>query len=230
MTDSTGMEGIIDRIAKLKGLAANPGTEAEAAAAVAAIQKLMLKHDLTDFDVEQAKQTLRSSLGMMIINVPAANWRRVLINSIGAVSRVQVVFSIPETAVSIFGEHQHCLAAKGLYEYLAAVCDRIAVEQWWEQPAAVRRATTRRIWCNAFRVGMAERLSQRLREEYNRALAEENHGAALVVVYRDSINDYIQKTMGPTAPVQIGASHSDRRAKERGFAAAEHVSLAKQIG
>src|SRR4051812_4255385 len=92
-TQQKHLTAILDKIARLKGLAQRPGTPEEAAAALAAIQRLMIRHNLDQQQIDAAGRHDERGFEKEDVDLGAAmNWRRVLLQGICKYTFCDVVF------------------------------------------------------------------------------------------------------------------------------------------
>lgn len=225
------MGAVMEKVGKLKALADAGGTEAEAAAAVAALQRLMIRHDISEYEVERAGKQERSRYEVRQVQVPAAEWRRTLLDGIARTSLVYCATDRSHSGLGAFlvGETQHVTAVIGMYEYLAATLDRLAQEAFWEMPYHERKQTTMRRFGNAFRTGATRRIIERLMEAFQQETAGST-GSALVVRTQDEGREALFQQTGLRSSTHVTRQTvSDANAFARGVEAGGSISLAKQL-
>lgn len=228
----TNMDSIMKRLAHLKALADNPGTEAEATEAVAAIQRLIRKHNLSEAQVNAAQRKTSDYEMLEIPGFPAAEWRRTILSALVKTTQCVVVWKQREGTQTpvIFGQHHNIASVIAMNDYLGAAAERLGDEGWWDLSLHERRETTARRWKHAFRTGCSLRIAERLLEAMREAEAQETsqeHG--LMVVEVDNINAKIRKTFSNLIQRQAVMHHSDLGAHARGYEAGETVGLHKHV-
>ena len=226
------MRTILDKIAKLKTLAERPGTPEEAVAAIAAIQRLMLKHNMSEAQVDGATRNDERGFVKEEYDIGAAMiWRRLLLISIARYTFCEVVFAYSGRGANIIGEKHNIAAVKGLYEYLVDAVMRLADESWdkldrWDRDnAKVRR------WKNAFRIGAGDALRRRLKEQFEAQKKEAGESSvnALVVVNNAALRTAVKEFFPRIQSSKTQPGMSDGNGYGAGLVAGRSVNLAKQI-
>ena len=226
------LKPILDKIAQLKNLAQRPGTPEEAAAAVAAIQRLMTRYSLTAMQVEDASRNDERGFDKARYDLGGNNgWRSQLMNRITKYTFCTAVFDHAGSGCFIVGEEHNVVAVTGMYEYLVNEIMRLADLGWETYPAKYQ--TTVRRWKNAFKVGAATAVADRLKEQYDAHLAErqaeDSQTSALVVVKTDELKRAVREFFPESRNITMGAGYSDHAGRSAGERAGRGINLANQI-
>lgn len=179
----------IEKIQKCLELARRGGTEGEANAAMARVQALLAKHNLTMAEVEDRGQTVedyvRNDLGRL------QPWQRSVWNGIASLYFCSY-FSSGKNGVLI-GKPSNAAIVRSMADYICKLGERLAAEGSAKSledlpddlryDAAMRSMITQ--FRNSFKAGFSSRIYQRCAEEIRSAKAgnmtDENTGCALVV-------------------------------------------------
>jgi hypothetical protein len=226
------LKPILDKIAKLKTLADKPGTPEEAAAAVAAIQRLMTRYSLTAMQVEGASRNDERGFDKTRYNLGGNNgWRSALMNRIAKYTFCTAVFDHAGAGCYIVGEEHNVVAVTGMYEYLVGEIMRLADLGWDTFP--MQSYTSVRRWKNAFKVGAADAVADRLKEQYDAHLAErqaeDSQTSALVVVKNDALAKAVRQFFPQSRNINMKAGYSDIAGRAAGERAGRGINLADQI-
>lgn len=232
-TATTDLTAILDKIARLKALEAQPGTPEEAAAATAAIQRLMLRHNLTEAQVSTAGRNDQSGYDSTRYDIGAATmWRKYLMHTVAETTFCTAVFDHAGRGVNIVGEKHNVAVATGLYEYLSEAIERLA-DEGWEHDGKYQPGTTARRWKHAFRTGATNTVMQRLKDQFAYAKRQEdaagNDTSALVVVKGNELARAVRKLHPRSRSTASRAQTSDAHGAARGREAGRGISLADQI-
>jgi hypothetical protein len=231
-TQEKNLKSILDKIARLKGLAERPGTPEEAAAALAAIQRLAIKHNLDQAEISAAGRNDERGFEKEGFNLGAAmNWRRNLLQAICKYTFCDVVFAASGAHANIVGERHNIEIVKGMYDYLVTEVMRLAQVGWEALPATEQGSTTIRRWKNAFRIGAQATLRQRLHDQFEEQKAAEGEEkvGALVVVKDAALAEAVAGFFPNTKTTRSRASMSDANGYLAGQLAGMGINLAAQI-
>jgi DNA-binding transcriptional MocR family regulator len=231
-TQEKNLKQILDKIARLKGLADRPGTPEEAAAALAAIQRLMLKHNLDQQQVDLADRNDERGFEKEPFDLGAAmNWRRTLLQAIAKYTFCDVVFNHSGRGAHIIGERHNIEIVKGMYDYLVGEVMRLADVGWNDLSATEQSFSKIRRWKNAFRIGAGATLRQRLQEQFDAQKQAEGEEAvnALVVVKDAALAQAVKDFFPKTRLSSTRSSLSDLHGYEAGQLAGLGINLASQI-
>lgn len=231
-TDPAAITLILDKIARLKTLAERPGTPEEAVAAIAAIQRLQLRHNLTEAQIATADRNDVQGIDVTAYDIGGNNgWRKNLMHVIAKYSFCAAVFDQSGRRVSIFGEQHNVQIAIGLYEYLVDAINRLADEGWLApEPQLLGQTgqTTARRWKNAFRVGADATMRLRFKEQQRENVADT--GTSALVLHNDAaLRSAVMRHFPRTRNTSNGAGYSDAHGIAAGKRAAHGISLAAQI-
>ena len=181
-------DGIIEVIqALLAKTEANGATEAEASSAAAKAQELLARHNLAMAEVEPLADNGAAGVTEERIDANSAAWRGSLCKGIAGAMFCRVVRcgggwdkegrSIGYK-IAIIGAPENVGAVRELFRWLEGQVDAVAAREC--------RGMGRR-YANSFRLGMAQRLGARIREQ---AAAEAAQSVAMraVVVHHEAAN------------------------------------------
>lgn len=221
------LSAILDRIAHLKALEERPGTPEEAAAATAAIQRLMFRYNLSEFEVNSAKRQASGAYGRMMIDLQSvAPWRRDLLFEVCECNFAKMVFyGTTSSMASVVGQKHNLEVVIGLYDYLQSTIDRLAREEHNDRPVPIRGSFTR--FALAFGAGATHSVVERLRQQWEESRQAENNETALVVMddeLKSAFDDFFPYLI--TSDTRMDLDTSGLLA---GIAAGQKINLAKQV-
>lgn len=232
MAQADDLTVVLDKITKLKALAHRPGTPEEAAAATAAIQRLIFRHNLTELQVDQAGRDERRSLDRHDHNLSAkrgasTQWLRRLVYEVCR-TNFCIVVNIGKQRVSIVGTDYNATSAWNLYEFLETEIRRLGEVGWeavrhnYDRPSdhAVR-------WKNDFYHGAVTAVAERLQRQFEESKRQNEGGSALVLVNEEELRNAVAHHFGKTRQNRADVRVSDAYA--RGVRAGHRINLAKQI-
>lgn len=223
---------ILDKIARLKTLAERPGTPEEAAAAVAAIQRLMLRYNLSEAQVSTANRNDQHGFDNVSFDLGSTmSWRSHLMNAICHYTFCKAVFDHKGAKVNIIGEQHNIAIVTGLYDFLVGEVMRLADVGWNALTVEDRWGSTVRSWKNAFRLGAGQTLGTRLREQFKEQAQAEDETAvnALVVVKNGALARAAREFFPNARASNSKSSMSDQRGYQAGQIAGKGINLARQI-
>ena len=180
----------INRIQKLRRLAEGTDSEAEASAALAAIQKLLLAADLDEAELQGADEA-PEDIGEADPLVNAAtrtSWRGALAGGLARANGCRVIWAATGGRLRLFGRPTDCARVHSLYSYSCGVIDAMASRRRRTVPPF----ESPRAYLNAYRYGAACAISEAVRK----AAGEEagarpkTQGRALVV---QNVDDYMRQ-------------------------------------
>lgn len=227
------MESIANKIKKLLALSQSPN-EAEAIAASRKAQELLTRHnlsmaDLADSSQEDVEQYEVSS------QQKSDRWRESLIDGVADANFCEFLTRTTRgngSTYLLIGRPSNCKVAALQYEYLCKTVERLASE-------AVNE-TGEKGFRNAFRVGCAKRIRQRLKETVREQCSQgvvSNDGNISAIVMRSlfeqrqsEIKQYISSEIGRVRYVNKSSSVSSASGYAAGDRAGRQVSLNKQVG
>lgn len=191
----SNLHKILDRVRKMLALAENAGTEAEAANAAARAAALMEEYQLSEalvrLDNPAAKpEAILRDEKLGNANTKRVAWRECLSHAIAHSLGVKT-YQIGAEILG-FGRESSIQTWRYTYQHLCREVDAMCDQAWEDANMELGTGYRCRSWKNAFRVGCASRLSQRIylaaeATEATRATAKAAAGAgtALMVVERD---------------------------------------------
>lgn len=184
------MEDVVEKIKDLLRLAQSANVN-EAGNAAAAAQRLMEKYKIDQAmlveteDAETADEPPTSDLLTMLDGSKVATWRSVLVHALARANQCKSFLLYRTDGVRgykwmLVGRPRDAATMRYLYTYITREIDRLTEE------ASAERGKPGRTWCNNFRLGAANAVSNRLYEatKVARETAQEasGGGAALVRV------------------------------------------------
>ena len=157
-------QNLLEKISKLLALASSPN-EHEAALAAEKAAELLAKHNLSVADLGQDKD---EDITKSIVDKTGryVTWKMWILAGIANANGCQAMRSTYSGEMRVVGTETNIAVSKSLYEYLTAIVDKLVKQHRGKG----------RVFINAFRVGCATRLRQRL--EQRRKYMEEKGIAA----------------------------------------------------
>lgn len=163
-------QSILEKIQKCLELARRGSTEGEAAAAMAKVQALLAKHNLSLAEVESHGQKpedyVRNEAGRL------QPWQRYIWNGVAKLYFCSFFTSGPNGIV--IGKPSNITIVSSMATYVCQLGERLA-----------RSGSNDRAFRNSFKAGFAQRVSQRCHEEIKRAkenqVMDENTNRALIL-------------------------------------------------
>lgn len=227
MEQVANLKAIMDKVARLKTLAERPGTPEEAAAAAAAIQRLMTRHNLSQMQIDMAERNTERGFERVFVDLGAMlRWRYSLMNDIATSSYCSFVRG-QRGGGHIVGEQHNVIMANELYQFLVNEIERLA-QIGWDMSVTY---DSKRTWLHSFRVGAAVVVGDRLMTEWRAQKKEQQSDtSALVVLYEEDLNKAVAAYFPNmrTSSVNLGTRSADGYSKGRRAGAG--INLAKQIG
>jgi hypothetical protein len=227
-------ESLLTKIKNMLALSNDACNENEAATAAAMAQRFMLKHNLCMADVEDLDAAISEASEITEDQVIAPTgrlpqWKRTLLHSVAhafgcrtLLSRQHVWNGPIQRSMKLVGSAEDIAVATATYQYLKQAIDRMV---------SLHASGNGRSYVNAYRIGMAERIGDRLRSQ---ARATRNDlqeqateaGTAMVLAKDASLKDYMAKfkMTGHRRPSQV-----DFNGYEHGRSDGSRVGLNAQI-
>lgn len=223
------IEKVIDRVRKLLALSTS-ANEHEAAAAAARAADLMREHQLEEAQmrVDDPNAGPASPIDVETVDGGGARknyWKGTIASACARSVGARMYWHGPQ--VRMFGRQDAIRTASYLFQYLANEVNRLADEHW----AVIGfHADGSRAWKNAFRLGAATTIGNRLdatRAEFEKAQAvEASTETALTLVRRDDLEVADKyKTFSGGFRSARGPSFSSGEGFSRGRSAGESVAL-----
>lgn len=228
------MEKIIERVQKLLKLAGNNTNENEALAALEKAQAILAEHNLTMAEIgdlpeaeseDQKRQTLDTETNM------PERYNRWIWNAVGKANGCYVVSCRPNpkkyrTVYTMVGRRVNTIVATQMALYLCQTMKRLCNQ------AAKDAGRTDFNWKNAYLIGMATRLCQRIAEMRTKQ-EQQATGNALVVwsAEEDKLNRAFAEAAFPgIRSIKKSSVKYNGAAMAKGGADANNVSLVQQVG
>lgn len=220
------MESILSRIAKLHELASRPGTPAEAEAAAAKVQTLLLKHNLSLADVETHASGL-GEVSMMTLPAQDSIWRAKLLGVVANAHlcravRTHDVMGLPET-FSILGHAHNLRVVQSVYPWLCQLVPNMALKASADHVSETHRIGIQ-TWLHSFRLGMIDGIA----DAYAKARADLNDETGLVPI-DDAVQQALEDAFPDAMPHRPGGE-ADIGAYQAGVAAGRNVNTDTQLG
>lgn len=163
------IKGILSRLHNMKKLSERPGTPEEAAAAIAKMQSLMDKHNITEAELEAAGEIERGTPVHEEFNLGAAlEWRRTILGALAKANNCAVLFNASGKGSHIFGKEANIAVATAMYDYLVMAVNRLADDGWEKSNEVLFYPGSARGWKHAFRVGAANTVANRIIENWQK--------------------------------------------------------------
>lgn len=232
-TPVVDIESIANKIKKLLALSQSPN-EAEAIAASRKAQELLTRHNLSMADLADSSQEDVDQYEVSS-QQKSDRWRESLIDGVADANFCEFLTRTTRgngSTYLLIGRPSNCKVAALQYEYLCKTVERLASE-------AVNE-TGEKGFRNAFRVGCAQRIRQRLKETIKEQCSQgvvSNDGNISAIVMRSlferrqaEIKQYISTELGRVRYVNKSTSISSSSGYAAGDRAGRQVSLNKQVG
>jgi hypothetical protein len=167
-------EKLIDKIKKLLALAGNNSNESEAMAAMAKVQELLAENSLSMADIpEGEREDDETVMEDYDGRSRHAKWQTYILLALAQINDCEYFKHRNGTRI-IVGRKIRIEIVRSMADYLFGVVEREAEAQ--------RDGRTRK-WVNDFKLGMATRINQRLKERYaitENSVATEKTGAIIL--------------------------------------------------
>jgi hypothetical protein len=215
-------ESILQRIRKLAAMttSSNPN---EAAVAAAKMQALLLEYNLT---LEQVGGS-RSAADYVRQDLPvqAAAWRQIIMGALARNNFCKAII-LKGGKMGVVGQPHNIEVVEWMYGYVAEQIDRLC-EVWAEAEALALGNAVSRADRNAFRVGAAVTIQQRLDAERKQAQAGSGQVQALVVK-RDHEAEVAFRKHWPNTR-SVGGTRVSGNGMEAGKAAGHKVAFRQPV-
>lgn len=250
-------QNILDKLAALKNLRDNPGSPGEAAAAAAALQRLLFKHNLRLADVErhEVKEAAREDYTRESFDLGQrqddtnGNWRKTLMFVLCDVNFCRYIRHGNGRKITIIGRQHNITIVKAMFEYLVREIKRLTIRDWRaafpDTYGQLNNTATEFSWKRSYREGAVStvqgRLYAQLREDTVEADTSQTvtntegqkvgSGTALVVQSRKEVEDAVTKFFPNLKSGRgYGGGSKDLDAYHTGRKAGKEVNLNKQVG
>jgi hypothetical protein len=230
----TDLDSILAKLASLKDLAERPGSAGEAAAATAAIQRLLFTHNLTMADVpNKGDEYIEQRFDVADLNAKAQRWKRDLLQVVAEANFCRIAwfrrseFWKASDAV-VVGREANVAVFLGLYEYLETEAKRQCRAAF--KAAAAGWYADRAFFNQSFYCGFVETIHDRLQAQRKESTAEAGErGTALVVQAKRELDDAFARFFPITQTVKSKAIGVAASACDVGCDAGRNVNLDKQV-
>lgn len=250
-------ESILSKIKKIRELAKKNDNENEAAAAAAFAQELLLRHNISEKEVDSAhiereEEFIHEYYRKHMSGQNVKQWKIDLAFVVARTNLCRVLFGGNGEILHWYGKKSNIEVAQFLYETIVADIERIAEERWSTIEALRKlekqtgtslfkagselRTVHGKSWKNSFYWGAKDTVSERLQENLNTLQITEPKINALVLVsdaglkeFVESLNPHLKKKRHRTykKPSNTKASYSGF---ESGKEAGKEVQFKRGIG
>lgn len=188
---------VIDKIQKLIALrngAHAIGSEGEANAAAAAIQRLLTEYNLSLADIEEHTPEEEAGLIGRSVNYNTADnyrsgWKRHLLYAICEFYYCKAYMITGTPRCAVYGTEINRMAVEYAYNFLEATFTRLSVIRFKEEHGTCRINTRHRdIWLTSYLLGCASGIREKLMSERTEQVA------GLIVCHGAMIDKYIKAT------------------------------------
>jgi hypothetical protein len=238
-TYAAELDGILAKLASLKDLAERPGSAGEAAAATAAIQRLLFVYNLTMADVPNKGEEFVDR-GFHVdgdLNASEQRWKSWLLAAVARANFCRIIsrHRTWEDNARVVGRIANVRVVIEMYQYLEANAKRQCLGAWKLQQAcrfADEPSQSRALFNRGFYVSYVHVISDRLMAQVKSSTQEAGAKGSALVVQLDREVDAALERFHPTA---VKSRESKRRISvsadgmAAGHGAAKSVNLDKQV-
>src|ERR1700676_3168063 len=168
----SGKEKIIDTITKLRNLAKDNANPDEAANAVALMQDLLFRHNLSENDLkdelEKAPAYEKEIIDLGVSSPQSKQWKVALMNLL-ALNNFCKLFNVHNSEVWLIGQEENRMVVKYLYDYLSKDLIKMGKVAWKEVKGSSYVTST--LWKKSFFAGAVNTINTRLREQKRHSIA-----------------------------------------------------------
>ena len=202
-------QSLRDKIANIKELMARAATVGEAEAAAAAMQRLVLRHNLQPEDIDSSTKSEKEEYASNFIRVgeprsPGLQWK---------INLIRVLASADFCTFIRYGDHggdgvlvgqpSNQEIVRQMFETTVPTVERLAETEWTFMrfdnarmyEAGYPKAAA---WKNAFKIGFSAGLSQKLWLERQKELDQIEGSGALIVVKDHELQEAVKEKVGET--------------------------------
>lgn len=231
---TTAIDSILAKLASLKDLAERPGSAGEAAAATAAIQRLLFTYNLTMADVpNRGEEFIEQLFGVANLNAKAQRWKRDLLQVVAEENFCRIAwfrrteFWDGNDAV-VVGREPNVAVFLGTYEFLETEAKRQCRAAF--KSVAAGWYADRAFFNQSFFCGFVETIHDRLQAQRKESTAEAGErGTALVVQAKRELDDAFARFCPRTSAVKSEVIRVAASAYGVGCNAGRNVNLDKQV-
>lgn len=225
---------VLEKIEKIQALMSRAGTQEEAEAASAALQRLLTKHNLELFDVEQrlGNGKHKSEFVREHFNLKhQSGWRRDLLHVVAVNNFGKITYTQGSGWTSIVAEKRQVPIIIETYlrlEKLLWKMSRDASDREYANPS-YEYSLEPRAWLNSYRNGFVWGLNRAMQAAKRDEIAQHEGGSALVVVKEEELNAAFSEfypKLGKASSRDISSSAG----YHAGMRAGQNVSFGKSVG
>lgn len=234
------IDEVIAKIQKIRALADRGGTQAEMEAAAEMAQKLMLMHGIEEAQLHIDADEPVTGYGYQSFDAGSEQWRISLLAGIAGGNGCRIVLGRPRgsrtygnvhagrkhvTAYDVFGHRDNVRFTINLYNELSQAFEVMSDREYAR--AAVYTDTHKRTWRNSWKLGAAQEIARRFREQMLKTKREsERNSTALTIIANqtDLTVDKVYPKLG--GPRRAGKTTVDYDAMRAGSQAARGMGLA----
>lgn len=251
----TDIERIIDQVRRIRNLAENAGTEGEAAAAAAAMARLLSKYnlDLSDIPVGEEDDELDEPVDHETIQTQTKQsdykWRELLLASIASYNFCRVLHTerwiagAKRSCMIVVGKPHNREVVKFMYEIITEALVRMSKEVPTISEARKEELEFSKLIGQkprytfsprrSFLYGAVEVITQRLREAHVEFRASSDRALVVVDMNRKDLDLYVSKQWPRTGTHRYqedSRASLDRDGYEKGKAAGRSLQFQQGIG
>lgn len=227
-------EQLQDKLSALKNLADKPGTAGEAAAATAALQRLLFKHNLSmaDIAVEDKEDYAKEMYEVGVEHdTVKTRWKYDLLSIVARNNFCQALhYSSGVKRAPIVGEPHNIAGTIAMYEYLRDELNRLMRRDLKaaKETGTIEGPSSK--WRLSYRRAALREISKRLHEQRTTDIKTYTGGSNLVVAKEAELQNALAKFFPQTKPSRAtGSSKFDPNGALAGRLAGQSVSLNKQV-
>ena len=241
------MDKILDRLAKLKAMQLSEaaiGNEAAAQAFAAAVNKMLLEHELSEMDIPLAGQSPEDPMFSLRVDLDAygikrvksrIGWQEALAHIVAKANLCKFLVIPGSNVLTFVGTKPHAIAAEFTYGILAAAANKMSLAaraSYWYRNSQEPNFTSgnfRAAWLRGFINRVGERLAETKRAEVS---ATSNSGTAMVRLDTAlvRVEAYVKATYGGKTTYSTKLGVGCREGQQAGRDAADRMHLGKGLG
>lgn len=241
-------DSLIETIMALKLMAQQATNPHEAERAAAQVTRLLLKHNLSEMEVEVAaekavddmvhyKAEFQTNKGDPQPYVRIPFWKRRLAGSVATACLCRFVFTngqknhwsgkITPGIMHFLGRRSNVEVAKFLYKYLETSIYWLSEDEWKSMKKAGSERKGKSFWDDWYE-GCVRRVDEKLSDEYKQFQETSSSSTALVLVRRKEVDQYV-KEIFPVLRSTRGRYVGNLDAHQRGYKAGGKISIRKGV-
>lgn len=224
------MDEVMDKLHKLQALADQPGTPEEAAAAMAAIQRLMTRHNITEITERVTKAAYgftRVPLGVK--RGSSYIWRLSLLSRLGEINQVVVIdvtYADMDPMVLLSGTAERVSYVAEFGFDLINRIDAMSTAHWHEARKVLPRHSSAVKWKRSFSSGAVITILRRLQQDHD------SMGSSALAILSSELANVTEATehhLGAKLRTVSRTTSGDVSAWVEGRMAGESMSLREEI-